>query len=261
MNILVLLDNNLAEAAAVLVATYGFQQVSELPTDDHFYLCLDQYGLSLKQGSQPRTCVNVDFSAGTNAHRLKFGGGLGQDIAKAIGISGAYKPSVVDATAGLGRDAFVLASLGCKVCAQERHPVVAALLEDGLKRAQQVPDVHAITQRIELKFGPSQLFLTPITEPSLQPDVVYLDPMFAHEGKQQAQVKKEMQAFRRLIGQDTDADELLAQAMAHARCRVVVKRARKAAPMAGKKPSFSLVGKANRFDVYAKAKVQALACE
>lgn len=257
MNLLVLLDASLSETAATLVARYGFTLATELPCDEHFYLCLDQQGLSLKQGSQPRTSVNVDFTAGSNAHRLKFGGGLGQDIAKAIGIT-SYKPSVVDATAGLGRDSFVLASLGCTVYAQERHPVVAALLEDGLLRAEQDADTHQITQRIKFKYGPSQEFLTPIANPKLQPDVVYLDPMFAHDSKQQAQVKKEMQAFRNLVGQDTDADELLAKALAHARCRVVVKRARKADPMAGQKPSFSLVGKANRFDIYTKAKVQAL---
>lgn len=258
MNPLVLLDDSQASTAQELALEYGFKVTSELPEDEDFYLCLDIDGLSLKQGNQPRTSVRVDFTAGTNAHRLKFGGGLGQDIAKAIGVTGAYKPSVVDATAGLGRDSFVLASLGCTVLAQERHPVVAALLADGLERAKQDPETYLITQRIQFKFGASQEFLTPISDPALQPDVVYLDPMFAHEGKQQAQVKKEMQAFRKLIGQDTDADELLAKALAHARCRVVVKRARKAEPMANKKPSFSLIGKANRFDVYAKAKVAPL---
>ena len=34
--------------------------------------------------------------------------------------------------AGLGRDAFVLASVGCRVRMLERNPVVAALLDDGL---------------------------------------------------------------------------------------------------------------------------------
>lgn len=257
MHLLVLLEPSLASAATALANEYGFQVVPELPEDESFYLCLNAEGLSLKQGNQPRTTVRVDFTAGTNAHRLKFGGGLGQDIAKAIGIT-AYKPTVVDATAGLGRDSFVLASLGCTVYAHERHPVVAALLEDGLARAQQDADISQITQRIEFKYGASHDLLVPIDNPALQPDVVYLDPMFAHEGKQQAQVKKEMQAFRNLVGQDTDADQLLEKALAHARCRVVVKRARKAEPMANKKPSFSLIGKANRFDVYAKAKVAPL---
>ena len=69
------------------------------------------------------------------AHRRRFGGGRGEAVAKAAGIKKSYLPSVVDATAGLGRDAFVLASLGCHVRMIERHPVVAALLDDGLQRA------------------------------------------------------------------------------------------------------------------------------
>ena len=42
---------------------------------------------------------------------------------------------MLDATAGLGRDAFVLASLGCQVTLIERVPAVAALLENGIERA------------------------------------------------------------------------------------------------------------------------------
>ncbi len=40
------------------------------------------------------------------AHRRKFGGGRGEAVAKAVGIKGDYLPDVVDATAGLGRDAL-----------------------------------------------------------------------------------------------------------------------------------------------------------
>ncbi len=64
-----------------------------------------------------------------------------------------------------------------------------------------------------------------------------------------------MQAFRVVVGQDTDTAELLELALQQARCRVVVKRARKAEPLGGKPPSHSLTGKANRFDVYALSKV------
>ncbi len=101
--------------------------------------------------------------------------------------------------------------------------------------------------------------MQPVADPAHKPDVVYLDPMFEHDDKQTAQVKKDMQAFRAVVGQDTDADDLLEKALACARCRVVVKRARKAAPLAGREPSYALTGKANRFDVYALAKVQPLA--
>lgn len=252
---LVLLAPQLAEQAEQLAAGYGFKLVSQLPTSDDYFLCLDQDGLSLKQGSHPKTSVQVDFVGGSNAHRRKFGGGLGQDIAKAVGVSSVYQPTVVDATAGLGRDAFVLASLGCQVLAYERNPVVAALLADGLERAKQDFETAQITSRIQLHYGLSHAYLQPLPELE-KPDVVYLDPMFAHDEKQTALVKKDMQAFHSVVGQDDDADELLAKALAHARCRVVVKRARKALPLANQKPSYSLIGKANRFDVYALAKVE-----
>ncbi|HAD42901.1 MAG TPA: 16S rRNA (guanine(1516)-N(2))-methyltransferase, partial [Plesiomonas shigelloides] len=75
--------------------------------------------------------ICVDFVGGTMAHRRRFGGGRGEAVAKAVGIKKGYLPDVVDATAGLGRDAFVLASIGCRVRLLERHPVVAALLDGG----------------------------------------------------------------------------------------------------------------------------------
>lgn len=256
--LLIVQDHRQQLRAEQLAVQYGFTLASVLPADEQFYLCLDEQGLSLKQGNFPRTSVQVNFSEGTAAHRRKFGGGQGQDIAKAIGVS-AYKPTVVDATAGLGRDSFVLATLGCRVLAQERQPVVAALLADGLQRAAHDPDIADIIARISLQFGSSHELLQPVADPAAKPDVVYLDPMFEHDDKQTAQVKKDMQAFRAVVGQDTDADDLLEKALACARCRVVVKRARKAAPLAGRAPSYALTGKANRFDVYALAKVQPLA--
>lgn len=255
---LVLLHETLRARAEHLAQLYGLALLERLPEDEQFYLCLDDTGLSLKQGNHPRTSVQVSFSEGSNAHRRKFGGGMGQDLAKAMGLSSAYKPTVLDATAGLGRDAFVLASLGCTVTAYERQPVVAALLADGLARAAQDDEIAAIVTRIHLQFGQSHDLLQPAKCIEQMPDVVYLDPMFEHDEKQRAQVKKEMQAFRALVGQDNDAHALLDKALACARCRVVVKRARKAAPLAGREPSFALIGKANRFDIYTKAKVQAL---
>ena len=101
-----------------------------------FALHYDDQGLSLRKTDEPKLgAINVDFVTGAVAHRRKFGGGKGQSIAKAVGLNKGATPVVLDATAGLGRDGFVLASLGCKVILHERHPVVAALLYDGLQRA------------------------------------------------------------------------------------------------------------------------------
>jgi 16S rRNA (guanine1516-N2)-methyltransferase len=56
--------------------------------------------------------LRIDFTSGAVAHRLRFGGGRGQALPKAIGLKGGKTPDVVDATAGFGRDSFLLASLG-----------------------------------------------------------------------------------------------------------------------------------------------------
>lgn len=220
------------------------------------FLMVDGDRLSLQQGGKKAPGpVFVDFVSGASAHRRKYGGGNGQSIAKAVGISGVYKPSVLDATAGLGRDAFVLATLGCDVILIERHPVVYLLLKSGLQCAQGEPEIADIMARMKLLQGNSiELLGDWLALGHPQPDIVYLDPMFPHTTAS-AEAKKEMKLFRSLVGADIDEDLLWEQADAIARCRIVVKRPAKAPPLAGKAPSYSLEGKANRFDIYSKAKV------
>ena len=193
--------------------------------------------------------VRVDFVEGAVAHRRLFGGGSGQMIAKAVGIQAGVRPRVLDATAGLGRDAFVLAELGCGVTLIERQALIAALLEDGLLRAQADPEVAPIVARMCLLCGNAiELMATWASEP---PQVIYLDPMFPHRDKS-ALVKKEMRLFRPLAGNDDDAPALLAAALKLATHRVVVKRPRKAPAIAGEKPGYVLEGKSSRFDIYPK---------
>ena len=79
--------------------------------------------------------LRIDFVEGSVAHRLRFGGGRGQPLAKAMGLTDGRTPTMVDATAGLGRDAFLLASLGAQVTLIERSEKMHALLADGLARA------------------------------------------------------------------------------------------------------------------------------
>ncbi|SEL86063.1 16S rRNA (guanine1516-N2)-methyltransferase [Colwellia chukchiensis] len=211
-----------------------------------FVLQVNLQRLELKKLDEPKLgAICVDFVDGATAHRRKFGGGRGQDIAKAVGLKHGFTPHVLDATAGLGRDAFVLATLGCHVTMMERMPIVATLLEDGLARAQLSTDVNDITERMQLIHASS------IADMNLaqQPDVIYLDPMYPHREKSAA-VKKEMRVFQSLVGEDLDADHLLAPALALAKYRVVVKRPSYAPPLAGKAPSTSINMKKNRFDVY-----------
>ncbi len=161
----------------------------------------------------------------------------------------------MDGTAGLGRDAFVLASLGCRVQMVERHPVVAALLEDGLARAKQDADIGEwVSERMTLLYASSHDALSSLSlDPNFEkPDVVYLDPMYPHpeNKKKSALVKKEMRVFQSLVGADIDADALLEPALALANKRVVVKRPDYANWLDEAKPTMAIETKKNRFDVY-----------
>ena len=118
-------------ALSVLASRWGLEH----DEDNLMALVLTPEHLELRKRDEPKLGgIFVDFVGGAMAHRRKFGGGRGEAVAKAVGIKGDYLPDVVDATAGLGRDAFVLASVGCRVRMLERNPVVAALLDDGLAR-------------------------------------------------------------------------------------------------------------------------------
>jgi 16S rRNA (guanine1516-N2)-methyltransferase len=224
-----------------------------LPYEDaeaEFALQVGDDGLQLQQlGDDAPGPVRVDFIEGKAAHRRLFGGGSGQMIAKAVGIQPGVRPRVLDATAGLGKDAFVLASLGCEMSLIERQPIIAALLEDGLARGVQDPDVGPIISQMRLLTGNSiELMRAWEGEP---PQVIYVDPMFPHREKT-ALVKKEMRLFRPLVGDDMDAPALLEAALALATHRVVVKRPRKAPCIEGPKPGYALDGKSSRYDVYPK---------
>tara|TARA_R110002012_G_scaffold29142_18_gene90413 strand:+ start:7146 stop:7865 length:720 start_codon:yes stop_codon:yes gene_type:complete len=194
--------------------------------------------------------LNIDFAAGKVAHRRRFGGGRGQLIAKACGLAKGVTPSIVDATAGLGRDAFVLASLGAEVLLIERVAAIAALLEDGLKRASRHGDTADIAARMTLRHGDAVHSLAALVESAqFAPQVIHLDPMFPHREKS-ALVKKEMRLFRELAGNDDDAPRLLAAALEVATHRVVVKRPRKAPPIEGPAPQHTIEGKTSRYDLY-----------
>ncbi|MEC5343292.1 16S rRNA (guanine(1516)-N(2))-methyltransferase RsmJ [Brenneria populi] len=211
-------------------------------------LALTPARLELRKRDEPKLgAIFVDFVAGPMAHRRRFGGGRGEAVAKAVGIKKDYLPEVVDATAGLGRDAFVLASLGCRVRMLERNPVVAALLDDGLRRGYQNAEIGPwLRERLTLLHASSLTALDDISPP---PDVVYLDPMFPHRQKS-ALVKKEMRVFQSLVGADSDADALLAPARRLAQKRVVVKRPDYAPPLAGVPAQSMLATKSHRFDFY-----------
>jgi len=145
--------------------------------------------------------ICVDFNVGKPVYRQKHHGKGKLPISKACGIRHGDRPSIIDATAGLGQDAFVLAGLGCDVLCLEQHPVLAALLADGLARASNgEPFIREIANRMTLINAQAEGVLA-----SRKAEVIYLDPMYPHkQNKKSAKVKKAMQLFRSFSGTSSD---------------------------------------------------------
>ncbi|MDB2330450.1 class I SAM-dependent methyltransferase [Alteromonas sp.] len=233
--------------AVTVSETWGFTYTKGTHRPETgFYLEIDDGVLGLRDAGEKKTLpVTVDFASPASLYRKQHGGGRKEPIVKAIGLKGNDSWHVIDATPGLGRDAFVLVSVGCKVSMIERSPVVAALLEDGIRRLSlSFPE---LAQRMSLHHGNSAEVMQYWKEENV--DAIYLDPMFPHK-KKSALVKKEMRLFQQLLGHDPDADALLSPARELATSRVVVKRPNSAEALAGQKPSMAIESKKHRFDVY-----------
>lgn len=194
-------------------------------------------GLTLSDG---KNAVRGDFTR--LLPRIRRGNLASEHLVRAVKIKGIAEPLVVDATAGLGEDAFLLAAAGCRVLLFERDPVIAALLRDALERAKGDPETAPIASRLTLRPEDSIPVL-----PTLSPDVVLLDPMFP-ERKKTALVKKKFQLIHLLEKPCEDERALLDAALAARPRRIVIKRPAKGPFLAGVKPSYSLDGSAVRFD-------------
>jgi 16S rRNA (guanine1516-N2)-methyltransferase len=218
-----------------------------------FVLCVTPDGLHLQQtGKGAPGPVKVDFAGGKQAWRQRHGGGKSQLIARAVGLHKGARPEILDATAGLGGDSFVLAGLGCRVTMLEQSGVVSALLADGLQRLAIAtePELQAIAARMSLlppMLAEQYLACAPKHE------VIYLDPMFPGAAGPAA-VKKEMQVLRSFLQHSSDEAQLLQQALDTARYRVVVKRHRQSVTIDGPAPSYQLSGKSTRYDIYSLRK-------
>ncbi len=224
--------------------------LQDVPHNYQFVLHLTAKGLELlsKEPHQKKTSsLFVDFTKGQSGYRLQHNLTIHQPLAKAIGIKTGFRPSVIDATAGLGGDSFVLASLGCRVTMIERSPIIGALLSDGLKRAEKNVKCRAIIQkRLNLVIMDAAPYMTTIME---KPYAIYLDPMYPHRNKS-ALNKIDMRIIRNMVGDDMDSSILLSQALKTATNRVVVKRPKGAPTINSAKPNHIISMKNGRFDVY-----------
>jgi len=239
-------DPQFLAEAETLASQLGSQVMATRPSSG-VALSLDMNGLCLLDCDAPRDePLRVDFSGGALGFRQRAGFRRDELLARAAGVKGNPLPRVLDATAGLGRDAFMLASLGCEVVLCERHPVVHALLADGLRRAAE-QGLTALSRMRLCAEDAAEHLLDPASQGAY--DVIVLDPMFPERSKS-ALVKKPMRLFHALVGADEDAGALLDCALSRALRRVVVKRPLHAEYLAGRVPTLDYRGKAVRFDVY-----------
>ena len=229
----------LARRLGVELRTFARAQAAE----GELSLVLNEEGLELRDAlTKPGNGLTVDFSTLNPRQAARRGGfSRNQPLAKAIGRN---THTIIDATAGLGHDAALLACMGFRVIAVERSPVIFALLEDGLRRAMQVKDLReAFGDRLTiLNHDAREVFR------EFAADAIYIDPMFPPKRKSSALAKKEIRMVRQVVGDDEDATDLLNHARQHAG-RVVVKRPTYA-PHLSEKPTASITGKLVRYDVY-----------
>ena len=190
--------------------------------------------------------LKCSFIEGPILHRLKYGKGRGQNLAKAVGMKFNKNRNIIDATAGLGYDSFILASLGAKVTLIERSQKMHTLLQNGIDEGISFGgEIEKIVNRMELLFGDSKDIL-----PKLTPEVIMIDTMYK-DRKKTALVKNNMRLVREIVGPDSDYIELLKVALNCAKNRVVLKQPRYAEPIKEiRKCSHQILGKTIRYDIF-----------
>ena len=190
--------------------------------------------------------LKCSFIEGPILHRLKYGKGRGQNLAKAVGMKFNKNRNIIDATAGLGYDSFILASLGAKVTLIERSQKMHELLQNGINEGISFGgEIEKIINRMNLLFGDSKDVL-----PKLSPEVIMIDTMYK-DRKKTALVKNNMRLVREIVGPDSDYIELLKVALNCAKNRVVLKQPRYADPIEEiRKCSHQILGKTIRYDVF-----------
>ena len=152
----------------------------------------------------------------------------------------------IDATAGMGEDAFVLAAQGYEVTLYEQNPVVAALLKDAIRRAKKNQILKDIAGRMKVVEADSVECMSKLLDPV---DVIYLDPMFPARQKSSL-INKKLQLIQKLEPPCSEETDLFDAALKVCPSRIIVKRPLKSECLAGREPSYTLKGKAIRYDCY-----------
>ena len=215
-------------------------------TDDLILSFLDVVSLSPLNDKKIKPLV-LDFTKDKLFFRLSHTSKNKEPLARAV-LSNIDKDDLIfDATAGLGRDSMILHKFGANLIAFERNVVIYCLLEDALNRAKESDAFLKITNSLP-KLHPLGSIDGYEGE---RPSVIYYDPMFPTR-KKSALVKKDMQLFKALIGEDEDVMDYLKKALSLATRKVVLKRPKLSEILVidNIKPYTSIDGGACRFDCY-----------
>jgi 16S rRNA (guanine1516-N2)-methyltransferase len=215
--------------------------VSDKPGDE-LTLVFDKSGVSLSGFGLSYQC---DF---TNMLHRVTEGRLAHEMLVRAAKSDEKNLKALDATAGMGEDSFLLAAYGYNVTLCEQNPVIAALLKDGIRRAKKNPTLKEIASRMSLVQCDSIEYMPNIAG---NVDVIYLDPMFPARQKSSL-VNKKLQLIQKLEAPCSEETDLFNAACAANPSKIIVKRPLKAPKLAGRDPSYTLSGKAIRYDCYVR---------
>ena len=234
---------------------YQSDQSGEPEAADGLLLCYDAQGLTL-QGDG--LSMQGDFHH--MIPRLKPGNLSREFLVKTSKLKNLGEhPIAIDATAGMGEDSLLLAAAGYTVYLYELNPVIAALLQDTVRRAADIPELAPIVARMHVMPGDSIQAMKEDSRtdsirymeevPDSKPDLILLDPMFPAR-KKSGLIKKKFQLLQRLEQPCSDERELMEAAIQADPRRILVKRPLKGPYLAGCKPDYSIQGKAIRYDCY-----------
>lgn len=229
-------DSAFAEEAQALAKRVG-AELSDHPGDR----------ITLSVGRDGVTLSGDGLSVRGNFEEMLYritDGRLSHEMLVKLAKTKSEHPLAVDMTAGMGEDALLLAAAGYEVILFEQDAVIAALLDDAMKRGLHHPLLKEPLSRMRLIEGDSIALLPQM---NLSPELVYLDPMFPKRRKS-GLVNKRLQLLQKLEQPCPTEEELLSVALSVHPKKIIIKRPLKGAFLAGRKPGYSLKGKAIRYD-------------
>ena len=202
-------------------------------------------GLALVDHYRQKPPLSVDYGSPSLRLRQKKISAKGELLVRAV----KEKPGarVLDMTAGLGTDAFILASYGHDVTMLERSKTVYLLVKDALKRARQDAELKPVVARLTLHHWDStRPFL-----PAIGFDAALVDPMF-DEKKKSALPPGNMQMLQAFLGRGAELQPFLTAAQELGIRRTIVKRPRldRAPADNALRPVYQLTGRSSRLDVF-----------